>query len=387
QIRNTTPDLSCSSIYLIGIATGCGAMFTMVALAAVWVFPIPFGIVLASIPFQLFLAIFFLGSVRRHGASSLIPQLSATRKHQLYLILAQSVLAFSYVTFSVIFAKCNSTQQFGLFLLLPVVKLAYKHVGARLASDNKEIIPVVVVFTVDVFNGLYISTCIQSSQSWLGSFQMITLTIAQTLISLWDINKKATVLDRLSRRSNQPHESRRTSVSLVQSSRSHTCIVPSEDATSLPSTKLARKQRQSQSLLETKLDNCSRSMLFHLEYVVLVAYVESVVPALYVLHLLVLVQLPSAKYYAHTADLSSAQLRTSVGSILLYASAESFSLVWLHIVLRRKFGFSLLYQLAFVLETEKGQHQGRLFMWIAPILQLMLVHFGVDFSFQFKWLR
>ncbi|RLN51022.1 hypothetical protein BBJ29_002920 [Phytophthora kernoviae] len=100
--------------------------------------------------------------------SSLIPRLSAPLKHKLYLILAQSVLAFVYITFGVIFKKCTSRQQFGLLLFLPVMKLVFKNLVGRLASDDEETIPVVVVFTVDVFNGLYASQCIQSSRSWRG---------------------------------------------------------------------------------------------------------------------------------------------------------------------------------------------------------------------------
>ncbi|KAG2816634.1 hypothetical protein PC116_g17377 [Phytophthora cactorum] len=47
----------------------------------------------------------------------------------------------------------------------------------------------------------------------------------------------------------------------------------------------------------------------------------------------------------------------------------------------------VLYQLAFALETEMEQLQGRLFVWIVVLLQLPLVHFGMDFSFQFEWMH
>lgn len=39
-------------------------------------------------------------------------------------------------------------------------------------------------------------------------------------------------------------------------------------------------------------------------------------------------------------------------------------------------GFSLLYQLAFVLETEAELLQGQLFVWIVVLLLLTLVHYG-----------
>ncbi|KAE9245721.1 hypothetical protein PF002_g7110 [Phytophthora fragariae] len=62
------------------------------------------------------------------------------------------------------------------------------------------------------------------------------------------------------------------------------------------------------------------------------------------------------------------------------------SLVWLHIVVKRKLGFSLFYQLAFVLETETELLQGRLFVWIVFLLQFPLVHYGMDFTFRFEWI-
>ncbi|ETP31228.1 hypothetical protein F442_19882 [Phytophthora nicotianae P10297] len=119
-------------------------------------------------------------------------------------------------------------------------------------------------------------------------------------------------------------------------------------------------------------------MLFRLEYLVLIEYIESVIPTVYVIYLTIVYALPSAKYYPHTRNLTPEELRTNVGSIMMYASAEMLSLVWLHVVLKRRFGFSLLYQLAFVLETRVELVQGRLFVWIMPLLQITLVHFGMN---------
>ncbi|KAF1793844.1 hypothetical protein GQ600_26886 [Phytophthora cactorum] len=86
---------------------------------------------------------------------------------------------------------------------------------------------------------------------------------------------------------------------------------------------------------------------------------------------MILVNLSSANYYPHTRTLSSEQLNTTVGSIVAYASTEILSLIWLHVVVKRKLGFSLLYQLTFALETEAELLQGRLFIWIVILLQFL----------------
>lgn len=60
-------------------------------------------------------------------------------------------------------------------------------------------------------------------------------------------------------------------------------------------------------------------MLFRLEYLVLVEYIESVIPMVYVIYLSIVFNLPSAKYYPHTRTLTSDQLQTNIGSIMVYA--------------------------------------------------------------------
>ncbi|EGZ12896.1 hypothetical protein PHYSODRAFT_334736 [Phytophthora sojae] len=67
--------------------------------------------------------------------------------------------------------------------------------------------------------------------------------------------------------------------------------------------------------------------------------------------------------------------------------AEVLSLLVLYLVIQRRFGFSILHQLAFVLETHAMQVQGRMFVWTAFILTFTLEHFGSDFTFQLEWMR
>ncbi|KAF1792028.1 Aldolase-type TIM barrel [Phytophthora cactorum] len=58
-----------------------------------------------------------------------------------------------------------------------------------------------------------------------------------------------------------------------------------------------------------------------------------------------------------------------------YAAIELVSFTALLILLWRKFGFSPLYQLAFVLETQGPALQGYLFVWTITILHLALAHY------------
>lgn len=73
--------------------------------------------------------------------------------------------------------------------------------------------------------------------------------------------------------------------------------------------------------------------------------------------------------------------------MLVYALLEVCSLVFLSAMLQRKLRVSAVHQLAFVLESQWQQVQSKLVFWVLFSLQVPLVHFGVDFSFQFAWLK
>ncbi|GMF18440.1 unnamed protein product [Phytophthora lilii] len=113
-------------------------------------------------------------------------------------------------------------------------------------------------------------------------------------------------------------------------------------------------------------------LLFHCEYLVLVGYVECAVPLVYVVYKVILEHLPNVAYYPGGAgNFGSA----AVANILVLALLEIGSLLLLNLFLKRKFGLSSIYQLAFVLETQKYLVQGNLFVETLFLLQFELEHF------------
>ncbi|KAG3117639.1 hypothetical protein PC110_g18227 [Phytophthora cactorum] len=125
-------------------------------------------------------------------------------------------------------------------------------------------------------------------------------------------------------------------------------------------------------------------LLFHCEYLTLVEYVECIVPLIFVAYQSVLKQLPNAVYYPGRGDNWETGAMTN---ILVFAALEIASLLLLHFFLQCKFSFSPLYQLAFVLETQVYLVQADLFIGTLFLLQYELEHYGIDFTFQFKWLH
>lgn len=91
---------------------------------------------------------------------------------------------------------------------------------------------------------------------------------------------------------------------------------------------------------------------------------------------------PVAVYYPQTAALTSHKLLVTLASVTGFALVEFVGFGALVIVLRRKFRFSPLHQLAFVLETHAAAVQGHLFLWTIYIVHMMLQHYGVSFRVQ-----
>ncbi|KAG6958241.1 hypothetical protein JG687_00009515, partial [Phytophthora cactorum] len=98
----------------------------------------------------------------------------------------------------------------------------------------------------------------------------------------------------------------------------------------------------------------------------------------------VLERLPNIVYYPGGADNWGS---FAIVNILILAALEIGSFLVLNRFLQRKFAFSPLHQVAFVLETQVYLVRAKLFHSLTILLSYGLAHLGVDFSFRFEWLR
>ncbi|KAG2802280.1 hypothetical protein PC116_g23677 [Phytophthora cactorum] len=486
------------------LVTGIGSCTCYVALtmliAVLWKFPIPFGYVLTVAPFVFFYMVFFLLSIGPR-----VLRKSPALRHKLFsqmtVIAAQGVLAIAYPTFSAIFNQLSATQQSIFIFVLPLIKFSVKQVIAKASAHLKECVGLIVVFSVDVCNALYVVVCMQTAISPVTTTVMITSDAFFVLLALRSIyyqlnatqgrlqslnSSKGNYLEDLlvlirgifreNDNSNGAPVSIRVSAPLplpisIESARylneiEHTkrrnardthstnylSVVPTAttwiesmpsstnrqqdrgeldwavlNATSAfdvtnnaPNTLRVHPARQladnlmpgpplpvavsirtstqqtesrsksrisaSPSTQDASIQDVQNALqtLFHSEYVVMGEYIECAIPVLYAVYLAFLYHLPTAAYYPHTRSLTSEKFVRAVMNLFLYSLVEFASFTGLSIVLRRKFGFSPLYQLAFVLETQVATLQGHLFLWISVILQMTLIHNGVDLEAPFK---
>ncbi|KAG7382158.1 hypothetical protein PHYPSEUDO_005184 [Phytophthora pseudosyringae] len=459
--------ISTTGIVVTGVGScTCYVALTM-AIASQWRFPIPFGYVLTVAPFVFLYMAFFMLSIGPRVLAK-----SAILRHQIFsqmlVIAAQGVLAIAYPTFSAVFNQLSGNQQAAFIFVLPVIKFCIKQVIAKASAHLHECVALIVVFSVDVCNVLYVVVCMQTATSPLTTTLMITLDSFFVVLALRSIYYQSAVSQARRKRPASPPaarvdylqdlmdlirdafrgrsmvsvpirvlspvplplsvESTRFMSELVHAKQRHgnhadfsmhltkcsptsarlesvrtttwtsnrqlilrelepalSSVIPTTVSKTVVSTayqnRIAPAEDQA-SAIEDAQD--SLQVLFHSEYVVMAEFIEFAIPLLYAVYLTVLYHLPTAVYYPHTHSLTPDQFANAQINLLMYSSVELTLFAGLNLLLKRTFGFSPLYQLAFVLETQVATLQGHLFLWISVILPMTLVHNGVDLKTPFK---
>ncbi|KAG3030990.1 hypothetical protein PC121_g6056 [Phytophthora cactorum] len=126
--------------------------------------------------------------------------------------------------------------------------------------------------------------------------------------------------------------------------------------------------------------------LFTLECMILAEYIEFIIPLLYGNYVLMMVHLPSARYHTELTNVTMENVVSTVYMVFLYGLLEVGSFILLVLLLKRGCGMQALYHLAFVLETQMLPIQSKIIGWTLITLGFRVVHFGVDFTFQFSWI-
>jgi len=117
-------------------------------------------------------------------------------------------------------------------------------------------------------------------------------------------------------------------------------------------------------------------MLFTIECIIVTAYLEVIVPLLYCCYMVVVVNLPNAKYHTEVAIVTRGQVGATVTPVFVFGLLQLVSFGLLAVLINKKCRMNILYHLAFVLETQAALIQGKLILWMAIICCFRVVHFG-----------
>ncbi|KAL4134005.1 hypothetical protein PRIC2_004319 [Phytophthora ramorum] len=124
-----------------------------------------------------------------------------------------------------------------------------------------------------------------------------------------------------------------------------------------------------------------------MECLVLTAYLEALIPLLYGNYMMIMVHFPNAKYHTELKNVTRQNVNYTATVVFLFGLLQLVSFGLLAGMIRRKCGMNALYQLAFVLETQMPLVQGKLMIWMLVTLACRVTHFGVDYSFEFAWVK
>ncbi|KAG3115824.1 hypothetical protein PI124_g12802 [Phytophthora idaei] len=83
-------------------------------------------------------------------------------------------------------------------------------------------------------------------------------------------------------------------------------------------------------------------------------------------------------------DVTPDNVGATVAPVFAFGLLQITTFVLLALVIKKNCGMNMLYQLGFVLETQMPLIQGKLIFWVLITLCFRVVHFGVDFTFQFS---
>ncbi|KAI9982875.1 hypothetical protein PInf_006675 [Phytophthora infestans] len=122
------------------------------------------------------------------------------------------------------------------------------------------------------------------------------------------------------------------------------------------------------------------------EFLLLLNYVEVVVPLVFSLYMFATYQLPNREFYSQLHGMTQSELMQTLENVMFYCLLQLVSLLLLAFILQRKLGLSPMHQLAFVLEKQYSGVQTRLVFWVFYNVQASLQHYGYDYTFRFLWL-
>ncbi|DAZ99915.1 TPA: hypothetical protein N0F65_011838, partial [Lagenidium giganteum] len=134
---------------------------------------------------------------------------------------------------------------------------------------------------------------------------------------------------------------------------------------------LAVKRRDQARILSHTLQ-----LLFACEVLLFTEYMEVMLPLLYAAIIGIGSSVPNAQYNIVLSRLSKSDVASTLSSCFIYAALEAVSFTAMAWVVHRKYGFSVLHQLAFVLEQYWPTIQGKLIGCAITIMYLALVHQG-----------
>lgn len=112
------------------------------------------------------------------------PLLHSQLKAIAFISFTQGIVAVLYPLFTAIFNRLSGIQQTAFVFTMPLIKFTAKAIIAKAAEGFHCYMGMMVVFSVDLFNVLYIAICMQSSTSVITTVVMVGLDCFHVIIGI-----------------------------------------------------------------------------------------------------------------------------------------------------------------------------------------------------------
>lgn len=205
QTKQLMPILSMSykTILFISCVPGVITNALLLLIAAVWVFPIPFAYVVAPIPNTTVLAVLFVLAIGRKQLKEK-PSLVVELQKQSVIILVQVSLCIVYPIFNAIYLRLDPNAQTAFIFILPIIKFVMQNAIAWSTSHLMEYMPGVTLFSVEVFNALYMAKCMQNASSRVTYLVIMGADILKMAYSFYNLHGEANRMTELMQRCQLP---------------------------------------------------------------------------------------------------------------------------------------------------------------------------------------
>jgi len=92
-----------------------------------------------------------------------------------------------YPAYAFVFNRLSAGRQVAAMAMLPVIKLTIKNIFARLVGDKNDLRPCVVVLNADLFHTLFLSWCMNSATSKVAVVSMVLVDVVESMLALHDM--------------------------------------------------------------------------------------------------------------------------------------------------------------------------------------------------------
>jgi hypothetical protein len=193
----SVPEFSARQVVAFSVLDGLAHVLGGMAVAAVWVFPIPFFLFSMS----LVLASTLVGLIRAVAGGPAF-RLIVSRREELRqmnnVAILQVFMLSVYPGYQLLFTAANGTPyELPVILLLSVIKLVLKRVFRSAVSHQEDLMPKSVILTVNVFDSFYLATFMQRFSSTTMAVVML-VDVTEAAVDLYDLHQRTrSILSRL----------------------------------------------------------------------------------------------------------------------------------------------------------------------------------------------